>query len=347
MLRDVSVVICAYTEARWDDLQAAVSSVLQQSLPPIELVVVVDHNPSLLQRALAEMPAVSVVENQEAPGLSGARNTGITATRGSLIAFLDDDAVAEPEWLRLLAQTCDNPEVLGCGGLVEPAWRTGQPAWFPEEFNWVVGCSYRGLPRARGAVRNPIGSSMCIRREVFEAIGGFRSDVGRIGKHPIGCEETELCLRARQRWPARVFLHEPAARIRHAVPCDRARWRYYCSRCFFEGRSKVRVAQLAGARDGLASERSYIVSALSRGVARNAIQALTRYDVNGLARAGAIVAGLSITTAGYLSGLLHEQLGRWRARLRRYVAPHLSVARRSLISLPAGRPGEGARVRQP
>lgn len=330
----VSVVICAYTEARWDDLQAAVSSVQQQSLLPRELVVVVDHNQALLQRALAEMPTVTVLENQEAPGLSGARNTGVWAASGALIAFLDDDAVAEPDWLQLLAQACENPDVLGCGGLVEPTWRAGQPTWFPEEFHWVVGCSYRGLPRTRSAVRNLIGSSMCIRREVFESIGGFRSDVGRVGKHPVGCEETELCLRALQRWPERMFLYEPAARIRHAVPDNRTHWSYFCSRCFFEGRSKARVAQLTGARDGLASERSYTARALPQGLARNAMQVLTQRDVAGGARAGAIVAGLAITTAGYLSGLLRQLPEEREARPRRQYAPaHLSAAG----SLPSAR----------
>lgn len=309
MSLDVSVVICAYTEARWDDLQEAVSSVQRQSLPPIEIILVVDHNNALLRRARAEMPGVIVLENQEQQGLSGARNTGVRAARGLLIAFLDDDAVAEPDWLQLLAHACEDPDVLGCGGLIEPVWRAGRPSWFPEEFNWVVGCSYRGLPRTRSVVRNLIGSSMCIRRKVIESVGGFRSDVGRVGKHPAGCEETELCLRALRRWHGRVFLYEPASRIRHTVPSGRARWGYFCSRCFFEGRSKARVAQLAGARAGLASERSYTFCALPRGLARNLMQVLAHRDMNGLARAGALVAGLAITTAGYVTGTLNQSPG--------------------------------------
>src|SRR5690242_12415697 len=70
---DVSVIICAYTEARWHDLVAAVESLHRQSRPPHEIIVVVDHNQLLLERARTELSDV-VVENSEPQGLSGARN---------------------------------------------------------------------------------------------------------------------------------------------------------------------------------------------------------------------------------------------------------------------------------
>lgn len=317
---DASVIICAYTEARWEELRAAVSSVQQQDAAPREIIVVIDHNPQLCQRAQAEIPGVVLLENEETRGLSGARNTGVKAARGSLIAFLDDDAVAEPDWLELLARPCDDPLTMGCGGLIEPAWQTGKPSWFPDEFNWVVGCSYRGLPWTLSPIRNLIGSSMCIRREVFEAAGYFRSDVGRVDKHPVGCEETELCIRAQQRWPGRRFLYEPAARIHHVVPASRARWSYFCARCFFEGRSKAQVARVAGARDGLSSERLYTLSVLPRGVLRNLAQGLAHRDISGLARAGAIMAGLAITTWGYVTGAWRQRWERPKVWLRRSVA---------------------------
>jgi glycosyltransferase involved in cell wall biosynthesis len=312
---NASVIICAYTAARWDDLRTAVTSVERQHVAPIEIIVVIDHNFRLLQRARAEMKGITILENQDSRGLSGARNTGVKAAKGSLIAFLDDDAVAEDGWLESLVLACNGPNVLGCGGLIEPAWHGTKPSWFPEEFNWVVGCSYRGLPATRSAVRNLIGCSMCISREVFESIGYFRTDVGRIDKHPVGCEETELCIRARQRWPERAFLYEPASRTRHVVPKSRTTWSYFSSRCFFEGRSKAQVAHLAGTRDGLSSERAYTVSALPKGVMRNLKQALVNHDVWGLNRAGVIVAGLAITTSGYLSGAFNQTLGRWKAWL--------------------------------
>ena len=76
---DVSVVICAYTEARWQDLLAAVDSVQRQSAPPREIIIVIDHNPALLERTRTHLAGVVVVKNREQRGLSGARNSGIAA----------------------------------------------------------------------------------------------------------------------------------------------------------------------------------------------------------------------------------------------------------------------------
>src|SRR5271166_54769 len=76
---DVSVVVCAYTEQRWEQTRAAVNSVLGQSPPPAQVLVIVDHNAALAARARQEIPGVTVLENDESPGLSGARNTGLRA----------------------------------------------------------------------------------------------------------------------------------------------------------------------------------------------------------------------------------------------------------------------------
>jgi GT2 family glycosyltransferase len=297
----ISVVICAYTEVRWRDLVAAVESMLGQTVPPLEVIVVVDHSPRLLERVRAELPEVTAVPNREPAGLSGARNSGVAAARGEVVAFLDDDAAAAPDWLEQLGAAFLDERVLGVGGEVEPVWETARPRWFPVEFGWVVGCTFRGLPERRSVVRNPIGANMSFRRELFETVGGFRSGFGRVGTRPFGCEETEWCIRAQRRRPEGVMLYEPLARVTHAVTANRARWRYFTSRCYAEGVSKALVAQVAGKRDALASERSYVARTLPRGVAR-ALADAGRGDPAGLARAGAIVAGLTVTTAGYLVG---------------------------------------------
>src|SRR4051812_10678432 len=132
-----SVVICAYTEKRWDDVLAAVRSVQRQSLPPLEIILVVDHNPALLERLAGELPDVRVVANQGPRGLSGGKNTGVALARGTVVAFLDDDAVAEADWLKAMAGAYTRPDVVGVGGLTRPLWETGRPRWFPEEFDWV------------------------------------------------------------------------------------------------------------------------------------------------------------------------------------------------------------------
>ncbi len=307
-VRDISVVMCAYTEARWDDLVGAVESLRRQTLPPREIIVVIDHNPHLLARVRREIEGVVAAENQEGRGLSGGRNSGLRLARGQIVAFLDEDAVAAPDWLALLSMGYVDPRVAGSGGAIVPHWLGGRPAWFPEEFDWVVGCTYRGMPQQTAAVRNLIGCNMSFCRATLGTGAAFRPGIGRIGTRPVGCEETELCIRLRQRDPGSLFLYEPRARVYHRVPIARARLRYFLSRCYAEGLSKATVSRLVGARDGLASERFYVLRMLPRGVARYLCDAFLRRDPAGIARAAAIALGLATTAMGYLAGTVTERL---------------------------------------
>jgi glycosyltransferase involved in cell wall biosynthesis len=300
----VTVVICAYTERRWDDLLASIASVRAQSAPADEILVVVDHNDALLRRLRpvgAGEPRVRVVASTRTRGLAGARNTGVAEATGAIVAFLDDDARADEDWLKHLGAGYEHDGVLGVGGAIEPAWRTARPEWFPPEFDWVVGCTYRGMPEFRSPVRNLIGANMSFRRWVFDGVGGFNEGMGRVDTLPLGCEESEICIRAATRWSEGTFVYEPLARVQHTVPSERAAWSYFRARCYHEGLSKAAVARLVGQVRGLESERAYARRTLPRGVARGVRDGLTR-DRAGFRRAGAILVGLATTTVGYARG---------------------------------------------
>ncbi len=299
----VSVIVCAFTEDRWEDLSRAVDSLHQQTEQAREIIVVIDHCPGLLHRARRDLTGVTVVPNRFGKGLSGGRNTGVLAASGDVIAFLDDDAAADPGWIAAISDCYRDPRVLGVGGLVEPAWDNGRPSWFPPELDWVVGCSYRGLPEVSAPVRNFIGANMSLRREVLDRLGGFSVALGRVGSVPLGCEETELCLRASQLHPEGVLLYEPAASVSHRVRAKRATWAYLRSRCYAEGLSKATVAKLAGSRRALASERSYVRSVIPRAV----IMALTgavRGRRAGLATALVLIGAVATTATGYAVAML-------------------------------------------
>ena len=308
----ISVVICAYTEARWDELVASVKSVQQQTIPPLEIIIVIDHNPALLERVRARIPGAVVVANTEPRGLAGARNSGVAAARGEVIAFLDEDSTAAPDWLARISAGYAG-QVIGVGGAIVPVWLAGRPRWFPTEFDWVVGCTFLGMPETSSRVRNLIGCNMSFQRQTFDQVGGFTSGIGRVGTRPVGCEETEFCIRTRQHSPKSELLFDAQARVYHQVPPSRATLTYFCSRCYAEGLSKALVSRLVGAQDGLASERTYTMQVLPRGVVRGLADTLLRRDPFGLARAGAIVAGLALTTAGFLIGTVS---GAWAKRLQ-------------------------------
>ncbi|MFJ4974441.1 glycosyltransferase family 2 protein [Streptomyces coeruleorubidus] len=260
----LSVVVCAYTLDRWEDLQAAITSVQSQHRPPDDVVLVVDHCPELQRLAGRMLHGVLVLPNQQHKGLSGARNTGVEAAVGDVVAFLDDDATAHPSWTDRLLSDYRDPRVVGVGGLVVPWWETDRPAWFPPEFDWVVGCSYRGLPEQPAPIRNFIGANMSFRKDALRAAGGFRTDLGRVGTRPLGCEETELCLRITSRRPDAVLLYDPSAAVRHRVPAARATWSYFRARCYAEGLSKALVARYSNGSAALSSERAYLKSTIPR-----------------------------------------------------------------------------------
>ena len=297
----VSVVICAYTERRWGRLVDAIESVRTQQLSPDQIVLVVDHNEELLRRAqLMFHGDVEVLANTETTGLSGARNTGVRVVTSDVVAFLDDDAEAEPEWLqKLIAEYL--PDVVGAGGLALPVWPPGgRPRWFPQEFDWVVGCSYRGLPETVAPQRNLIGAAMSFRRSVFEEVGYFDTAMGRLGTLPLGCEETEFALRVHSAYVGGELVHVPLARVRHHVGAERTELRYFLRRCYSEGVSKAAVAERAGREQALASEHAYVRSTLPSGIL-DGFRAGLRGDVGGIARSVMILVGLMATAAGYVA----------------------------------------------
>jgi hypothetical protein len=295
------VVICAYTFDRWDDTLAAVASVRSQTTAAREIVVVVDHNRDLYLRLRGALPDVTVVENRHQRGLSGGKDTGVEVTSSDVVAFLDDDAVAHPDWLRHFRDAYTDDSIVGVGGTTLPRWETERPRWFPEEFDWVLGCTFTG--REPGRVRNLLGGNASFRREVFSVAGGFPSHIGRTSAQhrPLGCEETEFCIRVSQRRPDWTYLFEPQAVIWHRVGAERERFAYFRSRCFAEGLSKAAVTRSVGVVDGLSVERTYSARTLTRGVARGLGEAL-RGDRAGIERSCAISVGLLTAAAGYARG---------------------------------------------
>jgi glucosyl-dolichyl phosphate glucuronosyltransferase len=309
-MTEASVVICAHTLDRWDELNRAVGSVRTQTLVPREIVVVVDNNEALRERAVREIAGVTVLANAKQPGLSGGRMTGAEHITAPVIAFLDDDAAADPRWLEELLEAYRDPAVLGAGGPVEPVWQAPPPSWFPGEFRWVIGCTYVGMHVLNGRIRNPIGASMSVRAEVLRRAGGFASDLGRrklgfsvsgrarIGGKAESCEETEFCIRAARLYPGGYWAYRPGARVHHAVPAQRTTWKYFVHRCLVEGTAKAVLAGLAGSKDGLGAESRYVREVLPRAVASD-LRAAMRGKVGAARRAGAIMAGLAITAFAY------------------------------------------------
>jgi hypothetical protein len=306
-LPTVSVIIAAYSDERWQYLNDAIESVLDQTAPATDIVVAVDHNPALLERVRSEFPGVTAVPNAGRRGASGARNTGVRASRGDVLAFLDDDACATSQWLETLLRHFADARVVGVGGKVVPLWATDRPKWFPCEFDWVVGASYRGMPENAGPVRNVWSNNMAIRRAAFQAVGGFRESFGKVGEISRP-EDTDLCLRATVSAAGGAWMYEPDGIAGHQVPGERAALPYFLRRCFREGWGKAVLAALDGAAQSMSSERHHALSVLPGAVFRG-LRDSARGDWRGTLRSAAIVAGLVAATSGFVVGWLGCLIG--------------------------------------
>jgi GT2 family glycosyltransferase len=285
----VSVVIAAHDERRWPHLLEAVRSTLAQAPAPSEIIVVIDHNEALRERVCAEFPGITVLANRSARGASGTRNTGASHARTALVAFLDDDAAARPDWLHRLIAPFSDPAVVGTGGGVDPVWQAGRPRWFPAEFNWVVGASYTGMPETQAPIRNVWSENMAVRRDAFAAVGGFRVGFGKLGDRSRP-EDTDLCIRMAELSPAAHWVHVPHALADHQVPAYRSTFRFFLRRCYHEGRGKIEMARQLTSSAALGSERAYLYRTLPRGFAHG-IAAAFRGQLQGAGHAMAIVAG--------------------------------------------------------
>jgi glycosyltransferase involved in cell wall biosynthesis len=296
----VSVIVCAWTEERLSQTVACIEAIKRQTVPADEILIVVDGNPGLVQ-TLNELvgEVATVMSNTLGQGAGRARNAGMRVARGDLAAFVDDDAEPAPDWIARFVPRFADLLVLGVGGTIEPVWESGRPAWFPDEFGWAVGCTYRGVPDEAEPVRNLIAANMIVRREVIMRSGGFGSQVCKVGKHFGGPEEHELCHRVQQANPGGVWLFDPAVRVLHNVPALRATWAYYRHRCVAEGSIKAKLVAIVGSNVGLSSERSHVLGALREGLLHYLENAVRHRRLAGLQQAAAIVFGLAFTTYGY------------------------------------------------
>jgi GT2 family glycosyltransferase len=295
------VVVCSHLFERLPMLRACLDSLERQTLRPTDIIVVIDGDAELFAEMLGR-PGIRLIGMPRRSGLSAARNAGIAVADSQYIAFLDDDAVADEGWLEALCKAMQETGALGAGGVSLPNWIVSEPRWLPRELLWTRGCTHDGLPLGRVFVRNVLGGCACFDRKAFANAGGFDETLGRRLGGLAGAEETELCLRVAQTVPGARFIREPTAVIHHAVPPERARVRYVLRRCFAEGRSKARLAQLHS-RGDLGTELEYLVKVVPRAWAKHAsIRGDTAWGVSRAFMLGAAVVAAAV---GYGTNSLH------------------------------------------
>jgi len=238
---DVSVVLCTYSSEMYDHFKEAAESVLSQTHDEIELVVIVDGTEAVYTNAVEEYGDYANVVlhcNEENVGLLESRNTGVKLANGDVVAFIDDDAIADEQWIEELVRTYERTDAIAAGGKMIPDWVAGKPSFLPAEFYWLIGVTHRGFPDASVEVRNTNGSNISFRRNVFLKLDGFDPAIGgRTGDANLQGGETELCSRMRAHYDQGV-MYNPDAIVAHKVFEYRTRPRWLLDRAFWQGYSK-------------------------------------------------------------------------------------------------------------
>jgi len=304
----VSVVLCTYDPALYDAFREAAHSVLSGTHTDRELVVVVDGNADLAERVRADYGGredVVIHANDTNRGLLESRNEGAELASGEVVAFIDDDAVADPDWLAELVSTYERHDALAAGGKMVPEWVAGKPRFLPAEFYFLIGVTHRGF--AEGSekprqVRNTFGSNISVRREVFLELGGFDPAIGgRKGDTHLQGGETELGARLGREYGEGVW-YNPDARVAHKVFPYRTDPLWLAKRAFWQGYSKRAMAVLV---PDSGSEESDFLGRLLTEFAPGRIARLLRRPT--IARASQLVTLFVLTACvgfGYGYGLL-------------------------------------------
>jgi glycosyltransferase involved in cell wall biosynthesis len=244
----VSIITPAFTLERINDIKQLLDSVAGQTAKSLEMLLVIENKPGLaeiINQYLIEKgyTGITILYNTGPGCASAARNIALQQAQGDVIAFVDDDAVLDPNWADEIICTFDTDQsVIGVTGPIYPLWENSNMTWFPREFYWIFSCTDT-LHSEKVDVRNGYGTNLAFHKEAFQYAGFFNPELGvrgrgREGWQEPGLEETDLCLRVKSGSGKRIVFN-PRVRVHHKVYSYRLSRKFIIRRAFWEGYGKA------------------------------------------------------------------------------------------------------------
>jgi glycosyltransferase involved in cell wall biosynthesis len=242
---DLSVVVCTHERPR--DLAGCLDA-LAATGHDLEVIVVdsASRRPcrDLVEQYREMLPALRYRYVAE-PGLSRARNAGIAAAGGDIVAFIDDDASPQPGWDDELRRAFAQHPRAGCvGGACVARFGAERPRWLSErllQFSSITRWG-EGARQPRSSAEWPFGANMAFRAAALAAAGEFSLALGRIGSSLLSGEDSDMVARVIEcGWE--VWL-EPGAAVLHTVHADRCRSSFYWRRLWWAGVSRATTPSL-------------------------------------------------------------------------------------------------------
>jgi glycosyltransferase involved in cell wall biosynthesis len=235
---ELSVIICTYN--RSTSLKRTLESIAALSVPndlEWELLIVdndsKDDTRETVESFRESRPFRIYYMKEEKHGLSHARNRGIRASRGKLIAFTDDDTTVDKNWAATIVKAFSEYDVQCIGGKILPIWEKPVPGWLSEELHDRLALlDYGNSPFY---MIKPLiwGANLAVRADTFEKYGLFSTDRGRLPNKLYSGEETHFIGRLLER--GGTVLYMPDAIVHHFIAPERMRKNYFRKWMFQHG----------------------------------------------------------------------------------------------------------------
>lgn len=260
----LSVVVATYD--RHEVLADALNSLLAQDVPDgfIE-VIVVDNSPD--QEAAARFGARYADETridyrlEPRPGLSNARNVGTSLARADIVAFVDDDAIAAPDWARQIvaAFKTDREDIAIVGGRILPRWVQPKPRWLPESLlGYLSVIDWGGDLRPLKSNEWLAGCNIAFDKKALVEAGGFSAALGRVGSvyTLLSNEETDAMERIKA--SGKTALYSPDALVEHVIDPERLTRQWFRRRAAWQAVSDfIKDSKAASKYAPIAAERLF------------------------------------------------------------------------------------------
>ncbi len=219
----INVVVCTYE--RYNLLDSAIASIVAQDMPANDFqITVIDNSPDAARsREMSHRWRGTrnlLWHHEKVAGLSHARNLGIEATTAPFVAFIDDDAVASPSWLRHMIATFERlgPQVQVVGGRVRLRFEGARPAWLGDRMLcYLSACDLGEETRLIAPHEWVVGANLCYRTDAVRQAGGFSTALGRVGGGSALMSNDETDLQDRIAARGGLVGYSPDAEVEHLV----------------------------------------------------------------------------------------------------------------------------------
>jgi len=219
----LSIVICSYNRASY--ISDALNSLYTQTagLNFFETIIVDNNSTDNTADVFTQWRGINpngtfiyLTESQQ--GASFARNTGAAHSKGQWICFMDDDAIANSNYVEnILKHIETKPYAIGFGGRIIPKYIPAEPKWMSYYVSSLVGnFDYASTACAFEYGKYPLESNMIVRKDIYDSIGGFNVALpGVVGTLRIGGEGKELFYKILAL--GHTIYYDPSICVQHVV----------------------------------------------------------------------------------------------------------------------------------